>query len=133
MTLYDYIKELSNGHFCKDTYDTVFDYGITIDLDLKDGDYDSYYDKFCTELTKFVEIDHIDGDFFVLKWYEFFERNIDLFRDYAVENWDCGFSDDYDDDDLIYDWMQEIHSYYAGGLSENGYREFCEQVIANLV
>ena len=125
MTLYDYIKTFcENGWFDEDTYDTVFDYGITVCVDI-DSTSDEYYQKFCTGLLKHVEVDTMDGDC-VLKWSDMIKDNIELFRNFANWHWNISFEDD---DDLIYEWLKELHYWLAGYTSENVYKHFYEEVI----
>lgn len=127
MTLYDYIKDFcEGGWFDRDTYDTVFDYGITVCVDI-DSTSDEYYQKFCTGLLKHVEVDTMGGDC-VLKWSDMIKDNIELFRDFAKKYW-TGSDEELDDDDLIYEWLKELHYWLAGYTSENVYKTFCEEVI----
>ena len=128
MTLYDYIKtNCKDGWFDEDTYDTVFDYGITVCVDI-DSTSDEYYQKFCTGLLKHVEVDTMDGDC-VLKWSDMIKDNIELFRNFANWHWNISAEEFEDDDDLIYEWLKELHYWLAGYTSENVYKTFCEEVI----
>lgn len=129
MTLYDYIKTFcEGGWFDRDTYDTVFDNGITVCADIE-HDEDEYYYKFCNGLLKRVEVDKIDDDFCLLKWSDMIKNNIELFRDFAKKHWNSSSEEIEDDDDLIYEWLNEIHYWLAGYTSENVYKTFCEEVL----
>ena len=122
MTLYEYLR-LKEDDF--DTYDTVFDAGVTVCYIDKEND---EYDKFCNGIIKKVDVIHIDGDCPTVNWYEMIERNIDKFKVFTKENWyeDCQYEDDIDD--FIYEWINEIDKYMAGYVSEDFYSVLNELV-----
>ena len=131
MTVYTFIKETrKDGWFDRDTYDTVFDACITLCVDLNTTS-DEYYYKFCNDLLKYVEIDEITDNCVTLKWYDMIANNIDLFRKFTENYWYNPESFD-DDDDLIYEWINELDGFFAGNTSESVYKTFCEEVIANM-
>ena len=118
MTLYEYLK-LTRGDF--DTFDTVFDASITVCyISDEDEEYDDF-NKFCNGIIKKVDVVRINGDWIIVNWYEMIKRNIDKFKAFTKENWreDCQYEDD--DDELIYQWINELHYYMAGYVSEDFY------------
>ena len=131
MTVYTFIKETRKGGWLEvDTYDTVFDACITLCIDLN-ATSDDYYHKFCNELLKYVEIDEITDNCVTLKWYDMIANNIDLFRKFTENYWYNPERFD-DDDDLIYEWINELDGFFAGNTCEDVYKTFCEEVIANM-
>ena len=117
MKLYDYMKISKEDY---DTYDTVYDAGITVCYIEEDGEND-YYDKFCIELAKKVEIKEKNGDSPVVKWTELIQNNMEKFKSFTKEYWyeSCQYEDD--DDEFIYQWITEIDAYMAGNVSEDFY------------
>ena len=117
MTLYEYLK-LSEGDF--DTYDTVYDAGVTVCY--IDNERDEY-DKFCNGIIKSVNVIHINGDCLTVDWTEMIERNISKFKAFTKEHWyeNCQYEDDIDE--FIYQWINEIHQYMAGNVSIDFYIE----------
>ena len=119
MTLYDYLK-LTEGDF--DTYDTEYDAEVTVCFIEEDNDNDEY-DKFCNGIIKKVNVVKINGDILIVNWCELITRNMDKFKEFTAENWysDCQYEDDIDE--FIYQWINEIHQYMAGNVSESFYKE----------
>lgn len=117
MKLYDFMK-LSEEDY--DTYDTVYDAEVTVCYIEENGKNDSY-EKFCIELMKKVDIEKIDGDSLIVKWTEFITENMDKFKEFTKENWyeSCQYEDD--EDEFIYQWINEIHQYLVGNVSEDVY------------
>ena len=115
MTLYEYLK-MSKDDF--DTYDTVFDTGVTVCYIEEERD---EYDKFCNGIIKKVNVVSVGRDFLTVDWTELIERNIDKFKAFTRENWrkDCQYEDDIDE--FIYQWINEIHLYMAGYVDEDFY------------
>lgn len=117
MTLYEYLK-LSENDF--DTYDTVYDAGVTVCY-IADEDENDEYDKFCNGIIKKVEVVKINDDSPVVNWTELIERNMDKFKAFAREYWIYDYEDDIDE--FIYQWINEIHYYVAGYVDEDFYTE----------
>lgn len=117
MTLYEYLK-LSENDF--DTYDTVYDAGVTVCY-IADEDEKDEYDKFCNGIIKKVEVIKINDDSPVVNWTELIERNMDKFKAFAREHWIYDYEDDIDE--FIYQWINEIHYYVAGYVDEDFYTE----------
>lgn len=124
MKLYDFLK-ISQNDF--DTYDTVYDTGVTVcyidEEDAEDG-----YDKFCIELMKKVEVEEQNDDILIVKWTELIQNNMEKFKKFTKENWyeSCQYEDD--EDEFIYQWINEIHQYMAGNVSEDFYDKLVELV-----
>lgn len=124
MKLYDFLKVAQNDF---DTCDTVYDAGITVCF-IDEADATDNYDKFCIELMKKVEVEKQDYDILIVKWTELIENNMEKFRAFTKENWyeSCQYEDD--DDEFIYQWINEIHQYMAGNVSEDFYDELVKLV-----
>ena len=115
MTLYEYLKMRENDF---DTYDTVYDAGVTVCY-IADEDEEDEYDKFCNGIIKKVDVVSINDDSPIVNWTEMIERNIDKFKAFAREHWDYDYEDDIDE--FIYQWINEIHYYVAGYVPEDFY------------
>lgn len=124
MKLYDFMKDAQNDF---DTEDTIYCAVVTVcyidEADAKDN-----YDKFCIELMKKVEMEKQVGDGLLVKWTELIENNMEKFRAFTKENWyaNCQYEDD--DDEFIYQWINEIHQYMAGNVAEDFYDELIKLV-----
>lgn len=115
MTLYEYLKLRENDF---DTYDTVYDTGVTVCYIEIERD---EYDKFCNGIIKKVNVIHINDDTPTVNWAEMIERNIGKFKAFTKEHWyaNCQYEDD--TDEFIYQWINEIHQYMAGYVSMDFY------------
>ena len=124
MKLYDFFK-ISQNDF--DTCDTVYDTGITVCY-IDEEDADDNYDKFCIELMKKVEVESLNDDIIIVKWTELITNNMEKFRAFTAENWydNCQYEDD--DDEFIYQWINEIDQYMAGNVSIDFYDELVKLV-----
>jgi hypothetical protein len=114
-TLYNYINMAENDF---DTYDIEYDAEVTVCHIYKEND---EYDKFCNGIIKKVDVIKINGDSLIVNWSELINRNMDKFREFSEEHWyaNCQYEDD--DDEFIYQWINEIHQYMAGNVSEDFY------------
>ena len=121
MTLYDYLKMSQNDY---DTYDTEYDIGVTVCYIDEEDD----YDKFCNGIIKKVNVVEINGDTLTVDWCELIKRNMDKFKEFTSKNWyaSCQYEDDIDE--FIYQWINEIHQYMAGYVSESFYSKLIEFV-----
>lgn len=124
MKLYDVMKMAQADY---DTYDTVFDAVVTVCY-IEENEANDNYDKFCIELMKKVEVDRISGMELIVKWTEFIKNNMDKFRAFTKEHWyeNCQYEDD--EDEFIYQWINEFHGYMAGNVSEDFYGTLVEFV-----
>jgi hypothetical protein len=115
ITLYDYINMAKNDF---DTYDTKYDASVTVCHIYKEDEEDEY-DKFCNGIIKKVNVVEVVGGGLVVNWCELIERNMDLFRDFTEEHWYFQYEDD--EDEFIYQWINEIHQYIAGNVDIDFY------------
>ncbi|WP_295094602.1 hypothetical protein [Ruminococcus sp.] len=121
MKLYDFITQEKTDF---DTYDTVFDVCVTVcePYEYDEGEEKEYYDIFNELIMKNVEVEEKTGECTcVCKWSDFINKNIETFRKAADELWE---RIPKTDDDLIYEWIKEIHAWMAGYVSESIYKEF---------
>lgn len=124
MKLYEVMK-MSEGDF--DTYDTVFDADVTVCYIEENGKNDSY-DKFCIELMKKVEVVRIIPEsHLTCDWSKLIYDNMEKFKAFTAKHWDNQYEDD--EDEFVYQWINEIHYYLAGYVSEDFYDELVEFVV----
>lgn len=123
-TLYDYLKMSESDH---DTYDTVYDAVVTVCY-IGDEDENDDYDKFCNNIVKKVSVVKVIDDALTVNWSELVERNMDKFRRFASEHWyeSCQYKNN--DDEFVYQWINEIHMYMAGYVSMDFYSVLSEFV-----
>ena len=127
MKLYDFMK-LSQVDY--DTYDTVYDACVTVCY-LDEEDMEDNYDKFCIKLMKMVELEKVNGDDLLVKWTELITKNMEKFKAFTEKHWRYNYEDD--EDEFIYQWINEFHMYLAGYVSEDFYDtllEFLESIKA---
>lgn len=113
MKLYEFMK-LSEADY--DTYDTVYDACVTVCY--ADEEADSY-DRFCNEIMKKVEVTEVHESCLIVDWSALISGNIDKFRKFTENHWKYTYEDD--EDELIYQWINEINAYMAGYVSEDFY------------
>lgn len=113
MTLYEYLK-MSEADY--DTYDTVYDACVTVCFIDEEND---EYDKFCNGIIKRVDVVKIIGDSLTVNWSELVERNMDKFKKFTKTHWKYQYEND--TDEFVYQWINEIHMYIAGYVSESFY------------
>lgn len=121
MTLYEFIT-LEKADF--DTFDTVYDTCVTVcePYEYEEGEEKEYYDIFSDIIIQKVEVEEKTGECTCLcKWSDFIKKNIATFRKAADELW---MRTPKADEDLIYEWINEINSWLAGYVSENTYKKF---------
>lgn len=125
MTLYEFGQL---GNCCLDTCDDVFDIIITVDILTDDEENDmGYYGKFVNFICKNVNVlGKAGGCDVVADWSALITENMSVFRKTARAMWYEGSVPD-DDDDFIYEWLEEIRGWLAGGVSENCYQKFMEK------
>lgn len=115
MTLYEYLK-MSEADY--DTYDTEYDNGVTVCYIYEEDEADEY-DKFCNGIIKKVDVVKINGDVLTVNWSELIERNIHKFKEFTKKHWKHQYEDDIDE--FEYQWINEIHAYMAGYVSDDFY------------
>ena len=115
ITLYNYINMAENDF---DTYDTQYDAVVTVCHIYEEND---EYDKFCNSIIKKVNVVKINGDTLTVNWSELIERNIIKFRMFSSKHWyeNCQYEDD--EDEFVYQWINEINQYMAGYVSMDFY------------
>lgn len=119
MKLYDFVKLTENDY---DTYDTVYDAEITVCFIEEDEAENDNYDKFCIELMKKVDMEkQTDDCILVVKWTDLITKNMEKFKEFTKKHWyeTCQYDDD--EDEFIYQWLNEINQYMAGYVSEKFY------------
>lgn len=122
MTLYEFMK-MSECDY--DTYDVDFDTIVTVCLPDEDDDLDAY-GKFCFEIIKKVEVVKQVDTGLIVNWSDFIKRNIELLREFTDEYWYNNYEDD--EDEFVYQWINEIHAYLGGCVSEDIYEKLVELV-----
>ena len=113
MTLYEYLQMTENDY---DTCDTKYDTGVTVCYIYGEAD---EYDKFCNGIIKKVNVVKINGDTLTVNWSELIERNIKKFKKFTKKYWNCQYDNDIDE--FVYQWINEIHLYMAGYVSDDFY------------
>lgn len=138
MTLLEYIKlhkPAVNGattNCCWDCPDKVFDAVITVDCSVsQDGKIDITDDKddefpnmplFINEfLGKVTVVSLMSDGTPIIDADGLFRRNIATVKQWVKKNWDVDL-ETWDDDDIIYQMIQEIHLGIAGYKGNNGYK-----------
>ena len=116
MKLYDVMKKSEEDY---DTYDTEYDACVTVCY-IDDEDETDNYDKFCNEIIKKVEVTRIIPDsHLVCDWTKLIRDNMEKFRSFTKEHWKFQYENN--EDEFIYQWINEIHLYMAGYVSEDFY------------
>lgn len=115
MKLYDVMKKSEEDY---DTYDTEYDASVTVCY-IDDEYEEDNYDKFCNEIIKKVEVTRIiPNSHLVCDWTKLIRDNMEKFRAFAMRYWAFEYNDE---DEFIYQWINEIHLYMAGYVSEDFY------------
>ena len=123
MTLYEYLKLHESDY---DTYDTEYDASVTVCfIDEEDEDTDDYY-KFCTNIIKKVNVVRADKYDLTVDWTKLIKDNMAKFKEFTGKHWKYTYEDD--KDEFIYQWINEIHAYMAGCVSESFYKVLNEFV-----
>ena len=118
MTLYEFLKVSKKDY---DTYDNVYDAEVTVCY-IADEDAEDDNEKFCIEIIKKVDVLDVNGCTITANWSNLIERNMEKFKAFAKEYWyeDCQYEDD--EDEFVYQWINEIHSYIAGYADVDFYK-----------
>ena len=133
-SLLDYIKLHRDADFCYDCSDTVFDAVVTVDCSVdRDGKVDIAEDEdkeyphmplFIKEFLSKVEVDSLMSDGTpIIDVTGLIKRNMTLVKQWTREHWRGKWDND---DDIIYQMIQEIHYTIAGYKSEKGYTAYYE-------
>ena len=127
MTLYEML--MTHESVCEDTSDTVFDAVVTIDWE---RDYSPSYDlkalhDFSINLFKAVNFIEVNKyNVWIIDWSGFIKDNLEKFKQFSKDYWERDISD-WSDDDLIYEWINELHYCLAGYATDFIYKEFNER------
>lgn len=116
MTVYDFLETTKRDY---DVADTTFDTEVAVCHIDEEKD---NYSRFCNAIIKKVEmVEQVSDIIIVANWTDMIERNMDKFRTFTQEHWrdDCQYEDD--DEEFVYQWINEIHNYMAGNVSEDFY------------
>ena len=118
MKLYEFIKTTQRDY---DTCDDVYDAIVTVCY-IDDADVEDNYSKFCNEIIKLVEVVKQTDDIIVLvKWNDLIQNNIEKFKAFTKKYWRENCQYENDEDEFVYQWINEIHHYMAGNVSEDFY------------
>lgn len=115
MTLYEYLKIAENDF---DTYDTEYDACVTVCF-IHEEDEEDEYDKFCNGIIKKVNVVEVNRDCLTVDWSNLIKNNMDKFKKFTAKYWAYQYEDDIDE--FVYQWINEIHMYLAGYVSEDFY------------
>ena len=129
MTLYDFIKVTNRDY---DTYDTEMDAEVTVcAFDEEDEKSEDYYEKFRIGIMKFVEVAKgLSTCEITCKWTEMIEHNISVFKEFTRKNWRNQYEDD--EDEFIFQWINEINQLSAGNCCESVYKDFVENYMTRM-
>lgn len=122
MKLYDIVK-LSETDY--DTFDTEYDACVTVCY-IDEEDIGDDYDKFCISIMKKVDVEKLNGDSLIVNWTKLITDNMDKFKAFTEKHWKYDYHDD--EDEFIYQWINEIQAYMAGYVSEKFYSVLVEFV-----
>lgn len=118
---------------CFDTYDTVYDVVVTWTWskeDVEDEKY-PYFFKMTKLLASKLDIACIYGcsdPVIEIEYTKFIKGNLALFREFAQANWLEEYIHE-DDDDFVYQFINELHGMLAGEISERVSKEFCKLLV----
>ena len=121
MNLYDFVMK-EQGDF--DTYDTVFDVCVTVcePYEYDNGEEKEYYDVFSDLIMKKVSVVKKISDYECqCNWSDFILLNKEIFKRASTELWT---SVPAGEEELVYQWIREIHAWMAGYVSESTYKKF---------
>ena len=110
-----------------DTSDVLFDAVVTCCLidtaEFKEaiGTSDEYYYRFCKYIYDNVFVSDMSLD--LCDYTGFVQRHREALKGFMRENWKTQYEDE---NDFIYEWIKEIHSWLAGYVSESTYKEFLD-------
>ena len=120
MTLYELIKTTQVDY---DTYDKEFDAEVTVCF--IEDEVESY-DKFCNGIIKKVNVVKQNDDYLIVDWTKLIRDNMEKFRMFTDKHLRRKYKDD--EDEFICQWINEIHLYMVGYVSEDFYDTIVEFV-----
>lgn len=116
---------------CFDTSDNVYDAVVTWDWVTEDEMEDEYYDNFVKTLAEKVEVIKTVGKthpVIIVGYSDLINNNLELFWDFAIDNWREEKLID-DDDNLVYEFIEEFHRLVAGNGSERVNKMYYELLL----
>ena len=123
MTLFDFVRTTQRDW---DVYDNVYDAEVTVSHIEED---EEPYDKFCNEIIKKVTVIRQTNEYSLeAKWTKLILDNLEKFRAFTRMYWHDEAQYEDDDDEFIYQWINEIHGYMAGNVPEEFYEILVEFV-----
>ena len=120
MTLYEYVMLHEEDY---DVWDNEYDTCVTVCYIDKVTD---SYDAFCKKMMQKVSI--VEVGECVANWSELIKRNMPVFKSFTEKHWDKKYKNDVSE--FIYQWIKEIHMYFAGYVSEEFYNVLLDLVDA---
>ena len=121
MTLYEFVMLHENDY---DAWDKEYDTCVTVCHIDKVTD---SYDAFCKKMMQKVSVvGTANNDDPIVNWTELIERNMPVLKSFTEKHWDNKYKDDVDE--FIYQWIKEIHMYFAGYVSEEFYNVLLDLV-----
>ncbi len=125
MTLYEFLKMTGDDY---DVYDTEYDISVTCCDCHEYENKDNYY-RFCVGITKLVTVEKLKNGNITANWCDLIRTNMKVFKDFTKKNW---YRDYEDEDDFIYEWINEIHYWGAGYTDEDTYKDFVENYMSKM-
>ena len=128
MTIYELIK-MSECDY--DVYDDVFDAVVTCcDCDGYEHDTDNeYYYKFCNGIMKLTNIVKFNDNSVIADWTGMIKHNKAVLEEFMRKDWAQNYEDE---DDFIYEWINEFNGWFAGYVSESTYKDFVENYMSRM-
>lgn len=118
MTLYELLKIKGDS---LDTSDVTYDTTVTCEL-IEAEDVLDNYDRFLSYMLNNVKV--IDARNDICDWEGFVKEHKVALTHFAEDNWQNDVPRD--EDDFTYNWINELHQYLAGNISEQQYGEFLD-------
>ena len=122
MKLYDFLKITKSDY---DVRDSAYDAVVTCCY-ISEKHIEDLYDGFCVKLMSMVDLEEefCDDSILTAHWHELIAGNMELFRKFSRAEWYDSYEDD--DEEFIYQWINELNQYMAGNVSEETYGDLIE-------
>ncbi|MDV7678450.1 MULTISPECIES: hypothetical protein [Erysipelothrix] len=104
--------------------DNVFEVDVCFTSSLID-DQESSDSKFARKLAEKLEVVKVLNDVVICSFTKLYSDNIDLIRDFIKEYWNEG-THELSDDNLVYEFILETHSYLIGNTYPGIYKPLCD-------
>lgn len=125
MTVYEYIKMMECSY---DVYDDEFDNCITCEDCEGNEDKDNYF-RFYVGLQKLANVVKADKDYPIADWGAMIRHNKPILEEYMKENWIRQYKDE---DDFVWEWINEFQAWGAGYVSESTYEDFVKNYMSRM-